>query len=97
MNAAFTNNKVFSLMNIAFRYHCIPNLLYSQYSYDSIFSSYVISIICRKVFVRYSCEFAAKSQCDILRNAFIIARQKSCEKLANRRAASDEKPTPVQH
>ena len=27
----------------------------------------------------------------------IIARQKSCEKLANRRAASDEKPTPDLH
>ena len=26
MNAAFTNKKVFSLMNIAFWYHCIPNL-----------------------------------------------------------------------
>ena len=100
MNAAFTNKKVFSLMNIAFRYHCIPNLLYSQYTYDSIFSSYVIynqyylSQGFRAIFLRIFCEIAVRFFKKCFYYRAIIAHQKSCEKLANRRTASDEKPTP---
>ena len=52
-------------------------------------------------FVRFLCKFSVNLRAIIWKNEFkrlnyctTIAPQKSCEKPANRRAASDEKPTP---
>ena len=48
----------------------------------------------RVIFMQISCEFANNFFEKRLHYCTTIASQKSCEKSANRRAASEEKPTP---
>ena len=48
----------------------------------------------RAIFVQIFCEFASDFFEKRLHYCATIASQKSCEKPANRRAASDDKPTP---
>ena len=58
-------------------------------------NQYYLSQGFRAIFLRIFCEIAVRFFKKRFYYRAIIARQKSCEKLANRRAASDEKPTPV--
>ena len=67
-----------------------------QFFHRTLFNNqYYLSQGFRAIFLRIFCEIAVRFFKKRFYYRAIIARQKSCEKLANRRAASDEKPTPV--
>ena len=67
-----------------------------QFFHRTLFNNqYYLSQGFRAIFLRIFCEIAVRLFKKRFYYRAIIARQKSCEKLANRRAASDEKPTPV--
>ena len=66
-----------------------------QFFHRTLFNNqYYLSQGFRAIFLRIFCEIAVRFFKKRFYYRAIIARQKSCEKLANRRAASDEKPTP---
>ena len=66
-----------------------------QFFHRTLFNNqYYLSQGFRAIFLRIFCEIAVRFFKKRFMYRAIIARQKSCEKLANRRAASDEKPTP---
>ena len=66
-----------------------------QFFYRKLFKNqYYLSQGFRAIFLRIFCESAVRFFKKRFYYRAIIARQKSCKKLANRRAASDEKPTP---
>ena len=67
-----------------------------QFFHRPLFNNqYYLSQGFRAIFLRIFCEIEVRFFTKRFYYRAIIARQKSCEKLANRRAASDEKPTPV--
>ena len=69
-----------------------------QFFHRTLFNNqYYLSQGFRAIFLRIFCEIAVRFFKKRFYYRAIIARQKSCEKLANRRAASDEKPTPDRH
>ena len=66
-----------------------------QFFHRTLFNNqYYLSQGFRAIFLRIFCEIAVRFFKKRFYYRAIIAHQKSCEKLANRRAASDEKPTP---
>ena len=66
-----------------------------QFFHCTLFNNqYYLSQGFRAIFLQIFCEIAVRFFKKCFYYRAIIARQKSCEKLANRRAASDEKPTP---
>ena len=66
-----------------------------QLSYRTLFKNqYYLSQGFCAIFLRIICEIAVRFFKKCFYYRAIIASQKSCKKLANRRAASDEKPTP---
>ena len=66
-----------------------------QFFHRTLFNNqYYLSQGFRAIFLRIFYEIAVRFFKKRFYYRAIIARQKSCEKLANRRAASDEKPTP---